>query len=187
MYHAGARLCAVCALTGDWPGAYGCARELADARRTGALPLTPADLAYYLETAAWMHAGQAARAEEELRRFEVRAGANRRYRIPYLVACAILAQGQANLDVAIAYLEAVRPLIQDIDLPGELWPVEATLAGLCRTLGLAEQAEKAKDAQARSDATLHKLADGFTDPTLRATFLAAAPHVVQALRVSPLQ
>jgi hypothetical protein len=81
--------------------------------------------------------------------------------------------------------QAARPLIQDIDLPGELWPVEATLAGLYRTSGLTEQAEKAKDARARSDVALHQLADGFTDPTLRATFLAAAPHIVQALRVSP--
>ena len=80
VYHANARLCAACVLTGVWASAHAYALHATEVRTA----LQLADLTYHVLTAALLRGGDAALAREGVRRFGEDIGANRRFRIPYL-------------------------------------------------------------------------------------------------------
>lgn len=72
----------------------------------------------HLETEALLRAGEPAAAAEDVRRFEERAGSNRRYGLAALRARAALAGSQEE---TVAVLEQARSLADAIGLPGEQW------------------------------------------------------------------
>jgi tetratricopeptide (TPR) repeat protein len=167
VYHANARLCAACVLTGDWASAHAYALHATEARTA----LQLADLTYYDLTAALLRGGDATLARAGVCRFGEDIGANRRLRIPYLRAWATLAQWDGATEQAIRALEEAQALAAQIGLPGEQWQLAALLAQAYHELGQIDQVDRAR---AQAEATLRALAEGLTDPALRASFLGAA-------------
>jgi hypothetical protein len=167
VYHANARLCAACVLTGDWASAHAYALHATEARTA----LQLADLTYYAVTAALLRGGNAVLARAGVCRFGEDIGANRRLRIPYLRARATLAQWDGATAQATRALEEAQALAAQIGLPGEQWQLAALLAQAYDELGQIGQADRAR---AQAEATLRVLGEGLPDPTLRTSFLAAA-------------
>ena len=119
---------------------------------------------------ALLHAGEIDVATVEVHRLEEAAGDNRRYRLAYLRAAAVLAQAQApaaGQQAAIVYLNEAADLAQAIGLPGERWPIEAALARLYRAAG---DEDRATASAAVARAIVETLAAKLDDP-LRTQFL----------------
>jgi tetratricopeptide (TPR) repeat protein len=95
-------------------------------------------------TEALLRAGDEQRAAEEIERFVVEVGANRRLRIPYLRSRAILAAWRQEPKQAIAYLEEALTLADEIGLPGEVGQMQAKLSELYPQMVQKGQAQQAR-------------------------------------------
>jgi len=135
------RFCAVDALSGAWASAHAHARA-ALARRDYRIQ-SVAHFARCAETEALARGGDADLAEEDLRRYGARTGANRRHRVSYLRAYAALALWRGEVGAALAHLGEARGLAAGLGLPGELWRIEAALAAAHRARGDEEAARRA--------------------------------------------
>jgi DNA-binding SARP family transcriptional activator len=166
-----AALCADYALAGDDELAGTYARQAHAAR--GATTYLFSDLVRHYEIAALAQSGDRPAAEESLRRFNMRIGANQRLRIPYLRAQAALTQQDGNCAAAIASLCAAAGVATALDLPGERWLAQAALA---RCYTLAGHAHRAAEAFADAERITRALAEGIGDPQRRAAFLDAAQN-----------
>jgi hypothetical protein len=69
-------------------------------------------------------------ARREVERVAALVGENRRYRLPLLRSQAVLAQWDGHVAQAIAHLEAALDLAQEMELPGEAWPILGELGRL---------------------------------------------------------
>jgi tetratricopeptide (TPR) repeat protein len=161
-------LCTDCAIDGAWDVAHAYAQQALNARERSLYFYT--GLTLWSKVEALVRGGEGERAEEEARRFGDRIGSNRRYRIPYLRALAVLAQSGGAYDQALALLEAASALARDVALPGELWQIQAALGDLYRQRGNAAQAYQAF---VQSAASVQSLANKIEDWGLRTAFLSA--------------
>lgn len=162
-------LCADHALVGEWVEAAGYARQASTARQRS---IVYVGLIRWYETEALVRAGEAERAAADVRHFGEDIKENRRYRIPYLRALAVLAHAQGDTAGAITHLEEARAVAEELDLDGELWPIEAALTDLYWAHG---DEDTGRWACAAASTRVQRLADKLADDGLRARFLATEP------------
>ncbi len=176
-------LCAVCTLTGAWTQAYVYVYALqALSARAGTLCMhTGFHLACEVEALA--RAGELGRASEGVRSFGEHIGTNRRYRIPYLRALAVLAQFRGEVDAALAQLQEAVQLAEEMELPGELWSLLGALGEIYHKQG---EERRAHQTFARAAQIIQFLANQMEDEQQRATFLLAQSvrHVLERVRLS---
>jgi hypothetical protein len=113
-----------------------------------------------------------------VQRLGERLGANRRFRLPYLRSLAVLADWQGQSEQAITHLHEAAGLAIEIGLPEEQWQIQARLAGLYEA---ASEPSQAHLAWAKAATIIQGLAQGITDETLRARFLAG-PQIQPVLQ-----
>ncbi len=175
------RLCANCALAGDWKSAYTYAREAGAVRNDIETSLLFLDFVRYHEIEALLRGGEREWAREDIERLGASLSTNRRHRLPYLRARATQAQWDGETRQALASLQEAANLANEIGLPGELWQVQAALGELYASCGEREQAEQAF---AQALAMVQALAEKIGDEALRTNFLAK-PAVRRVLERAP--
>jgi tetratricopeptide (TPR) repeat protein len=158
------------ALLQHWEQAHAYAVEALAARDYAWL--TPLAAWRWVETQALAQGGDGERAGEDLRRFAVQIGANRRYRVAYLHAQAVLARRGGDVARAAAYLHEAGALAEALGLPGDSWRTQAALGSLLRQSGDEQGAARSFE---RATAIREQLAAGIDDEGLRAALLAATP------------
>jgi tetratricopeptide (TPR) repeat protein len=173
-----AELCADVALVGSWEEAYRYAQQAAAAREHALLDY---GFTVWLEVEALLRGGAGATASRTLSRLGERIGDNRRYRIPYLRALAVVAQSRGRSADALGHLEAAGALAHELGLPGELWQIHAARGDL-----YLERRDRDRALQAFTQAStiLEMLAQKIEDSALRVGFLAA-DRVQHVLDVRP--
>jgi len=163
------KLCAVAALAADWTEAHAEAllaarlRDEAPVQSTGALHI-------HLDIAALLHGGDGNVAREQLERFGEAVGENRRLRLAYLRALAVLRKWEGDSAAALEHLQEARELAEEIGLPGELWQIEASLGELHEELGDRDEAHRSYP---RAAEIVRRLAGGIQNRELRQRFLSA--------------
>lgn len=174
------KLCAINGLLGDWPQAYTealSALAMHDYRSSEALLII--EWTRWYETEALLRGGSIEEAREDVRRFGEQVGSNRRYRIPYLRALAVLAQFDGQREQAIQFLYEAAQLAQQIRLPAEHWPIQAALGRLHQQGG---EHEQARAAFVHAATLIQELAGKIQDEELRRGFIEAQP-VREVLRL----
>ncbi len=168
-----ATLCMGSALSEEWMEAHACALQ-ALSMRNGLWPY-PGHFTFWYETEALVRGGESELAEEMVGRFGAYIGEgeeeNRRYRLAYLCALAVLASSRNETDRAIAHLQEAVRLSEEISLPGERWQIEAAVAELYLKRGDEQQA---RNAFARAAEIVQALARTLQDEDVQKTFLSAA-------------
>ena len=122
------------------------------------------------QSEALLWGGSIEQAKEVLRRFGEQVEDKRHYRIPYLQAFAVLAQWENKIDQAITHLEAARVLAEQLDLPGELWQILASLGVLYQSC---ENSSQSQSAFSHAVQLVQSLAGRIEDEEQRTTFLSA--------------
>jgi tetratricopeptide (TPR) repeat protein len=158
-----------CTLTGQWEQAYRYALKAITMRKSADAALITLDFYRQYETEALLRRGDESQARAEVQRLGERLGRYRRFRIPYLRSLAVLAAWDGESEQAISHLREAAGLAADIGLPGEQWPIQATLGTLYEAGGEPAQAHTAWAEAAR---IIQGLAEGITDEALRTRFLA---------------
>lgn len=165
------KLCAVAATAGDWKEAH--AETLLAARLRDEVPVQGTEALHrHLEVEALLRGGDGDLAREQMERFGEAVGENRRLRLAYLRALAVLRRWEGDGAAALEHLQEARGLAEQIGLPGELWQIEASLGDLHRGLGNGSEARRYR---CRAAEILRRLADGIRDRELRQQFLSATP------------
>ncbi|MDT8305393.1 MAG: BTAD domain-containing putative transcriptional regulator [Anaerolineae bacterium] len=173
-----AELCAVHAIDGEWERACDYALEVLASREDQSL--LPMSFCGWYETEALLRGGKGDLARAEAGRLTKIIGDNRRFRLPWHRSQAVLAEWDGNLEKSRQHLQAALALAQEMELPGEQWPVLGALAVL-----YAERGEQAKAEEARQSAAgiIRRLAESIDEGEWRAQFLAAKP--IQQLLEGP--
>src|SRR5258708_28245394 len=127
------------------------------------------DFSRQYETEAFLRGGDESQAREAMQRLGERLGPSPRFRIPYLQSLAVLAAWERHSEQAISRLREAAGLAADIGLPAEQWQIQAALATVYEAGAELAQAHTAFGEAAR---IIQRLAEGITDETLRARFLA---------------
>jgi tetratricopeptide (TPR) repeat protein len=172
-YHAlvTSKLCAVAALAADWEEAH--AEALLAARLRDEAPIQATEALHrHLEVEALLRGGDGNLAREQLQRFGEAVGENRRLRLAYLRALAVLRRWEGDGAAALEHLQEARELAMRIGLPGELWQIEASLGELHEELGNGAEARRS---YSRAAEIVRRLAGGIQDRELRQRFLSATP------------
>jgi tetratricopeptide (TPR) repeat protein len=156
---AASELCADCAAVGDWEGAAAHARRALTLRDPNVIAF-PA-FSRWAETEALCRSGEVESAAKDVQRFGELSEGNRRYRVVYLCAIAVLAQSHGEGEKAKAYLQEAASLAEAIGLPGELRRLYAMLGETDHAAEIARS-----------------LAGKIKDEKLRAAFLAAETATV---------
>jgi hypothetical protein len=172
------RLCLHAAVAGEWEAACGYALQAEALRKRSDTALVWLDFSSHAETEAFLHAGEERQAREAVQRLGERLGSNRRFRLPYLRSLALLADWQGQSAQAITHLGEAAGLAAEIGLPEEQWQIQARLAGVYEAAG---EPAQARLAWAKASAIIQRLAQGITDETLRARFLAG-PQIQPVLQ-----
>ena len=165
-----AELSALYALAGDWGQAHEYAIQILQAREgESKLPL---GLTSWYETEALLRGGDEDLARAEVGRMDKIRGNNKRYRLPLLRSQAVLAQWDGNVAQAVTHLENALTLAQEMELPGDEWPILGELGKL-----YAGQGEEAKSREAYKEAgtIIDRLAGTIDDEGLREGFVTAVP------------
>ena len=110
-------LCADSVLAGEWAEAADFAQLVQQHRRYDVLPLVLPCLRS--ETAALLHSGLVAQAQQTIQRMGEQVSHLPRFRLLHLQALAVLAEGEGVTDQAMAYLQEALTLAQQLQLPGE--------------------------------------------------------------------
>lgn len=163
---ANAALCADFALDGSWDQASYYARQALDQRDYRLRVFLGA--CRWLEIQALLRSGEIDRANEDLRLFEQRFGANPRHRIDYLRASAVLALHHGAIEQARTELHEAAELAATLGLPGARWQILAALSELYQNMN---DEDRALQMAGQSAAIVHQLAAQLVDPELAATFL----------------
>lgn len=163
------KLCAVVATAGDWEEAHAEALLASDLRDEVPVQGTEA-LHRHLEVEALLRGGSEHPAREQLEQFGEAVGENRRLRLAYLRALAVLRRWEGDGAAALEHLQEARELAGRIGLPGELWQIEASLGELHRDLGNGTEEHRSYSQAAE---IVRRLADGIGDRELRQRFLSA--------------
>jgi tetratricopeptide (TPR) repeat protein len=120
-----AELCADCAVAGDWPAAGEYAQQALAARDGTFLA---GGLTRWYETEALLRGGRVEDAQADVARFGELIPEHGRHRIAYLRCQAVLAQWDGAPDQAAGYLRAARALAAEMEVAGEIGPLDAALA-----------------------------------------------------------
>jgi tetratricopeptide (TPR) repeat protein len=163
------RLCANCALAGDWKSAYTYALEAVAVRKDIETSLLFIDFLGCFEIEALLRGGEEESAREEVQRLGAGGSTTRRQRLPYLRALATLAQWDGETREALASLQEAAVLAHEIGLPGELWQIEVARGEVYASSGEREQAHQMF---ARAMAIVQKLAAKMEDEARRSNFLS---------------
>jgi tetratricopeptide (TPR) repeat protein len=163
------QMCMHYSAVGDWEQAYRYAVKASAIRNSSDLGLHPLDYYLHFETEACLRKGDERKAREDVKRLGERLGSNRRSRIPYLRALAVLAEWEGHSDQAIDRLRDAARVAADLSVPAELWQIQAALGMLYETAGDHAQARAAFGEAAR---IIWGLAEGIKDEALRLRFLA---------------
>jgi DNA-binding SARP family transcriptional activator len=115
---AASELCADCAAVGDWEGAAAHARRALTLRDPNVIAF-PA-FSRWAETEALCRSGEVESAAKDVQRFGELSEGNRRYRVVYLRALAVLAQVRGDVEGMKAHLREAVAIAESIGLPGEL-------------------------------------------------------------------
>ena len=163
------KLCAVAALAANWEEAH--AEALLAARLRDEAPVQSTEALHrHLEVEALLRGGSGELAREQLERFGEAVGENRRLRLAYLRALAVLRRWDGDGAAALELLQEARGLAGEIGLPGELWQIEASLGELHGDLG---DGAGARRSRSRAAGIVRRLAGGIGDRELRQRFLSA--------------
>lgn len=164
-------LCYVSALAGDWEEAH--ARAVESVGDRPASPRTTSiSLRSHLVIEALLRGGDEELARESLVGLAGLIGENRRFRISYLRARAVLSLWEDDAVGAASSLRETEALAEEIGLLGELWQVRAALGELHERRGEPGEASRAF---ARAARILRTLASSIGDEAVRENFLAASP------------
>lgn len=168
-------LCAGYALLGDWVQAYNYAVQRLQASEDQSL--LPMGFTGWYETEALLRGGAGDLARAEVNRLAGIVGTNKRYRLILLRSQAVLAEWDGDAAQATSHREGALALAQEMELPGEAWPILGELGRL-----YAEHGEHTQARQAYQEAAtiIRRLAATIDDANLREGFLAAGP--VQSIR-----
>ena len=163
------KLCAVAALSGDWPEA--CEMAVGAAQSRGEVVLQESEpLHRHLEVEALLRGGEEALAREELESFGEAVGENQRFYLAYLRSAAVFARWKGDADKTLSHLREAQVLAERFELPGEIWQV-------CTTIGEVhegrEEAGPSARAFGRAAAVIRGLAEKMSDQDLRRRYLAA--------------
>jgi tetratricopeptide (TPR) repeat protein len=165
------KLCAVAALAANWEEAH--AEALLAARLRDEAPTQSTEALHrHLEVEALLRGGSEYLAREQQERFGEVVGENRRLRLAYLRAMAVLRRWDGDSVAALKHLQETRGLAGEIGLPGELWQIEASLGELHGELG---DGAEARSSRTRAAEIVRHLAGGIGDRELRRRFLSAVP------------
>ncbi len=178
------QLCMHYAVVGEWGQAHTYAVQAIALRKSFDRALIVLDFFRQYETEALLRGGDERQARAEVHRLGERLGSNRRFRIPYLRSSAVLAAWDGDREQAIGHLREAAGLAAEIGLSAEQWQIQAALGRGCGGGGGPEQAHTAFGEAAR---IIQGLAEGITDETRRARFLAGLqiqPVVQQAYRAA---
>lgn len=165
------KLCAVAALATNWEEAHAEALLAARLRDEATIQSTGA-LHRHLEVEALLRGGSEHLAREQLQRFGEAVGVNRRLRLAYGRALAVLSRWDGDGAAALEHLQEAQGLAEEIGLPGELWQIGASLGELHGELGDGTEARRSRS---RAAVIVRRLADGIGDRELRRRFLSATP------------
>jgi tetratricopeptide (TPR) repeat protein len=164
-------LCANRALDGDREGARAYALEAVKARAGTPSVLVWLDLLRHREIEALLWGGDEGLACEEVARLGERLGSNRRFRVPYLRAKALLARRDGEASRAVEHLLEAEALAEELGLPGEAWQVAAEAGELLEECG---EHEEARHCLGRAAEAVRGLARRIEDEGLRGSFLCAS-------------
>ena len=165
-----AKLCAIHALKGEWAQAHEYAKQVLTILTDS--PFPPMDRHGWYETEALLRGGDDALARAEVARIATVIGSNRRYRLPLLRSQAVLAQWDGDVTQAVTHLENALTLAQEMELPGEEWPILGELGKLYAGQG---KEAKSREAYKKAGTIIHRLAGTIDDEGLREGFLTAVP------------
>jgi hypothetical protein len=104
-------------------------------------------------------------------------GEHRRARLVRLRMQAALNRWDGRPEQAIADLEEALLIAEALDLPGEAWQIAAALADANAAAG---RGHRVGEARQRALDTIHRLAAGIHDSTVRETFVDGAIRVANA-------
>ena len=169
-----ATFCMLAVLSGDWEDAHAHARK---AHELGTFFQPQFSIFLRHQVEALLRGGDEELAREEARRLAGRAQENRRDRMSYLRAVAVLSKWEGDTEGALARLREAEALAEGIGLPGELWQIRAKIGELHERRG---EAGEAYQAFSRAAQILKDLAARIEDDGLRDSFLAA-PRVRRVL------
>ncbi|MFO7705426.1 MAG: AAA family ATPase [Halopseudomonas sp.] len=164
-------LCALYAAVGDWEQAYAYARQITHPMHEDQ-PLLPFNLTGWYEAEALLRGGDGALAQAGIARLDQAVGNNKRYRLVLLRSQAVQAQWDGDMEQVITHLQAALALAQEMDLPGEAWPI---LGELGRLYGEQGERVQAREAYRQAAKIIHHLAETIDEEALRGRFLAAEP------------
>jgi hypothetical protein len=129
---AAVELCADYALAGDWTNAHAQAQRALPVRARNPTVTPFAGQLRWYETEALIRGGDQEMARKDLALFDAQIGNRRRYRLAYLRSMAVLDSAMSKDPQP--YLRQALQLAEEMDLPGEAWP-------LCAALGETEHAK----------------------------------------------
>ncbi len=172
------QLCMHHALSGEWEAAYRYAVQAITVRKRSDVAVIVLDFYRQYETEALLRGGDGRQAQEAVYRLGERVGPNRRYRVPYLRSLATLAAWEGQSEQAISHLQEAAQLATDLELPGERWQIQATLASLYEAIG---QQEQARTTFGEAATIIQGLAEGIKDEARRSRFLAG-PQIQQVVQ-----
>ena len=134
-------LCADYAAAGLWQEARRYARET---RSAAGWPWMFAALNYWRVVETWLRTEDVAEARTATEQFGARVGDNARYTIPYRRSLALLAEHDGRLEEATGHLQQAISAARRLDLPGELWSLQAASDRLYQKMGEASLAGEAR-------------------------------------------
>jgi DNA-binding SARP family transcriptional activator len=166
------QLCMNCAVAGEWQQAYRYAVKAIAVRKSHSVVANTLDFYSHYETEALLHEGDERQAREAVYRLGEHLGPHRRLRLPYLRSEALLSAWEGESEQAIDHLCEAAYLAADLGLPREQWQIQAALGRVYEAAGDAVQA---RTAFGEAATIIGGLAEGITDETRRARFLAGPP------------
>jgi tetratricopeptide (TPR) repeat protein len=169
-----ATFCMLAVLFEGWEDAHAHARK---AHELGTFFQPQFSFFLHHQVEALLRGGDEELAREEARRLTERARDNRRDRMSYLRALAVLSEWEGDTQGALGRLREAEALAEEIGLPGELWQIGARIGELHERQGDAGESHQAFSQAAQ---TLSDLAAKIKDEGLREGFLAA-PRVRRVL------
>lgn len=165
-----AELCAIHALRGKWEEANRYAKEVLAFHEGGFL--LPLGTTGWFEIEALLRAGDEALARAEVERLAKAVGNNRRYQLILHRCQAVLVQWAGDVAKAGTHLENALALAQEMELPGEAWPILGELGKLYAEQG---EQDKAKLAYGGAGVIIRRLAETIDDERVREGFVTAVP------------
>ncbi|GCE31429.1 hypothetical protein KDA_69130 [Dictyobacter alpinus] len=173
------KLCEVSMLKGDLADAYSYARQALRVRddSTSVVGLTR-----WFETLALLQHHDYAVARDDAIEFGCRINDNRRYRLCYLHCLAILSHYEGKSTLALTYVHEALQLAEELNLPGEAWPLHILQSELYTYMQQPDAAQLSLDQAWRIQ---QELVTRVHDPVLKKDFQASLQNIAWPSHVQP--